>query len=80
MTYFFSTNIIRDIRDKYEVWGSYGPGAAIGCLIDPETAENKAPPCLARLDTPDCRVDIWRDQCDRRSRKFFCQLRKFLEK
>ena len=26
------------------------------------------------------RVDIWRDQCDRWSRKFFCQLRKFLEK
>ena len=26
------------------------------------------------------RVDIWRNQCDRRSRKFFCQLRKFLEK
>ena len=25
-------------------------------------------------------VDVWRDQCDRRSRKFFCQLRKFLEK
>ena len=22
MTYFFSTNIIRDIRDKYEVWAS----------------------------------------------------------
>ena len=25
------------------------------------------------------RVDIWRDQCDQRSRNFFCQLRKFLE-
>ena len=26
------------------------------------------------------RVDIWRDQCDRRSRKIFCELRKFLGK
>ena len=27
-----------------------------------------------------CRVDIWRDRCDRRSRKYFCELRKFLGK
>ena len=26
------------------------------------------------------RVDIWRDRCDRRSRKNFCELRKFLGK
>ena len=26
------------------------------------------------------RVDIWRDRCDRRSRKIFCELRKFLGK
>ena len=26
------------------------------------------------------RVDIWRDRCDRRSRKFLCELRKFLGK
>ena len=31
------------------ILGAHGPGAAIGSLIDPETAENKAPPCLARL-------------------------------
>ena len=26
------------------------------------------------------RLDIWRDRCDRWSRKFFCELRKFLGK
>ena len=26
------------------------------------------------------RVDIWRDRCDRRSRKFLCELRKYLGK
>ena len=42
-------------------------------------------PLLSKQDLPKLvgqlfRVDIWRDRCDRRSRNFFCELRKFLGK
>ena len=30
------------------------PGTVARSLIDPETAEKTGPPCLARLDKPDC--------------------------
>ena len=32
------------------------PGTVARSLIDPETAEKTVPPCLARLDKPDCTV------------------------
>ena len=38
------------------------PGTVARSLIDPETAEKTGPPCLARLDKPDCGQDnnlIW---------------------
>ena len=32
----------------------YDPGTVVRSLIDPEMAEKTVPPCLARLDKPDC--------------------------
>ena len=33
-------------------------GTVARSFIDPETAEKTGPPCLARLDKPDCRCFI----------------------
>ena len=35
------------------------PGTVARSLIDPETAEKTVPPCLARLDKPDCMLFVF---------------------
>ena len=52
------------------------PGTVVRSLIDPETAEKTVPPCLARLDKPDCSkapipfdcmaIEVWRLKRDAR--------------